>query len=57
MIYKNFIETAKHQIQRNEILKISKNLLFADNEQMKIHRVKVFKLSFLRSSNYLSSIL
>ena len=45
MIYKN-LETESDLIQRNEIVKIRKNLLFCWYHQIKIYFVQVFKPTF-----------
>ena len=63
MIYKN-LQTVSDLIQRNEIVKISRNLLFCWYQQIQIHCVQVFKptlhestIIFLKFSDVLTTYL
>ena len=47
MIYKH-LETVSYLIQRNEILKIRKNLVSCCYQQIKAHGVQLFNLIFMK---------
>ena len=49
MIYKH-LETASYLIERNEILKIRKNLVSCCYQQIKAHGVQLFKPDFYETT-------